>query len=126
MMALCRAGQGPPPSPTSKASILLRKCSVQKSQQRYLLDMSMGGWQHRPGTGARARGRGRADPVHYVKQGYPVSNSTVWEVFSHKYLSLLKKVLPPKMQNERYFQRFELGRSTCNQRAINPWSGFGA
>ena len=48
-------GTSPPSlSPTSKASILLRNCSVQKSQQRYLLDMSMVGWQYRPGTGAWA------------------------------------------------------------------------
>ena len=58
----------------------------------------MGGWQYRPGTG-----RGRADPVHYGKQGYAVSNSTVLEVCSNEYLLLLKKLLPPKMQNERYF-----------------------
>ena len=49
--------------------------------------------------------RGPSGPI------FPVSNSTVLEVFSHEYLSLLKKFLPPKMQNERYFQRFEPGTS---------------
>ena len=71
-------------------------------------------------------GVGGADPVHYVKQGYPVSNSTGLKVFSHEYLLLLKKFLPPK---RRYFQRFEpLRYRSCivriNQTVVVVQSGL--
>ena len=78
-----------PSPPTSKASIPLRNCSVQKEQQRYLLDMSMRRWQYRPGTGARA-----CRPRTLRETGVP-SFEFVGFGGGFAYLLLLKKFLRP-------------------------------
>ena len=72
------------------------------------------GHEHGSGGTGRARGRGRADLVHYIKQGYPVRIPGLLRCFRLNvfcYSKNLKKYLRPKMQNERYFQRFEPGTS---------------
>ena len=84
-----------------------RRCARGHRPSRHLLDMSMGGWQYRPGTGAWA-----CRPRTLRKTGVPgFEFGGFGGVFAFFRLLFKKceKFLPPKMQNERYFQRFEPG-----------------